>query len=74
MKENTFRVKSYSKTELARMYNPCMCDRSAQYTLMQWIDHNIELTKQLIKTGFRKADRTFTPKQVEIIVEHLGEP
>lgn len=74
MKELEFKVKSYSKMELARLYNPVLCDRVAARTFLQWIDRNVELTKRLLETGFKRTDRMITPKQVEIIVHYLGEP
>lgn len=74
MNSMEFKIKSYSKTELARVYNPQLCDRTAQYTFLKWIDKNVKLMQELISTGYSRTDRFFTPKQVEIIVEHLGEP
>lgn len=74
MKEIEFRVKSYSKMEMARMYNPMLCDRTAQRTLLNWIAHNTSLTACLKKLGFKNTDRMFTPKQVGALVEYLGEP
>lgn len=74
MKETEFRVKSYSKLELARMYNPLLCDRTAQRTLLKWIEHNASLRACLKKLGFKSTDRIFTPKQVGAMVEYLGEP
>lgn len=72
--EEKFKPKSYSKADLSRKYNPHLCDRSAQRTLMKWIEHNKELSEQLICTGFSKMDRLFTPRQVQLIVSFLGEP
>ena len=72
--EEKFKLKSYSKVELSRKYNPHLCDRSAQRALMKWIEHNKELSEKLLSTGFKKMDRLFTPKQVEMIISFLGEP
>lgn len=72
--EEEFELKSYSKTELSKMYNPMLCNRSALRILMLWIDHNKELKKSLVSAGFTPTLRVFTPKQVELIISFLGEP
>ncbi len=69
-----FELRSYTRTELSRKYNPQFCDRSAQRILIKWIERNKELKEQLITTGFNRMDRIFTPKQVELIISFLGEP
>ncbi|WP_321437508.1 DUF4248 domain-containing protein [uncultured Bacteroides sp.] len=74
MMDENFELRSYSKTELSRKYNPLLCDRSAQRTLIKWIERNRELSERLLSTGFSKMDRLFTPRQVELIVSFLGEP
>ena len=33
-----------------------------------------ELLEDLKKAGYRKGQRMFTPRQVEILVDHLGDP
>jgi transposase len=55
------KIKSYSKSELAAAYGVSLV------TLNKWICeiNNLELQKNC---------RIFTPKQVSIIVQHLGEP
>lgn len=73
MKE--FKVKAYGKSELAMLYFP---DAGSAHTavnhLMSWIHRNPELSEELKKMGYRKSDKFFTPKQVAVIAEYLGEP
>lgn len=74
MESIEFKIKSYSKMDLARIYNPQLCDRTAQYTFIKWLDKNVKLMQELLNTGYSRTDRFFTPKQVQLIVEYLGEP
>ena len=70
-----FKVKAYGKSELALLYFP---DASSAHTavnhLMSWIRRNPQLKEQLEKMGYRKSAKFFTPKEVKLIVEYLGEP
>lgn len=70
-----FKVKAYGKSELAMLYFP---DAGSAHTavnhLMSWIHRNPELSEGLMKMGYRKSDKFFTPKQVAVIAEYLGEP
>lgn len=42
--------------------------------LWRWINYHGVLKAKLVELGYRPGIRCFTPKQVECIVEHLGEP
>lgn len=70
-----FKVKAYGKSELALLYFP---DASSAHTavnhLMSWIRRNPQLMEQLAGMGYRKSAKFFTPKEVKLIVEYLGEP
>nr|WP_297659725.1 DUF4248 domain-containing protein [uncultured Prevotella sp.] len=73
MKE--FKVKAYGKSELALQYFPeAPSAHTAVNHLMSWIRRNPELTEGLAKLGYRKSSKFFTPKEVAMIVEYLGEP
>lgn len=67
-------VKSYTKSELAHLYNPGMCYRSAMRTFRQWLLLNKQLCTRLEETGFRPTQHSFTPLQVELIFRYLGSP
>lgn len=77
MKEDTedkFIVRGYGKGELAMLYMPGICRCGALKQFNRWIDRNTRLTAQLVETGYDGTERIFTPKQVELIVEYIGEP
>lgn len=72
--ENEFKVRAYGRTELAHIYSPTIKPESAYRRLLKWISISPELSKQLLKDGKPLKYRTFTPYEVRLIVEHLGEP
>lgn len=75
MKEQSFRISPYTKRELARLYFPFTENmESAVANLRNLLKRNKELMEQLIHSGYRPHDKCFTPRQVRIIVDYLGEP
>jgi len=72
MKE--YRIRPYSKSELAQAYAPDICPRAALNRLLLWIKTNRRLTEALAQTDYRPAQRIFTSRQVALIFEFLGEP
>lgn len=70
-----FKVKAYGKSELALQYFPsAVSAHTAVNHLMSWIHRNAVLKEGLAKMGYRKTAKYFTPKEVALIVEYLGEP
>lgn len=67
-------VRSYSKGELSTMYNPNITSSAARKKLSQWMHHHPTLMQNLLDTGYNEMQRTFTPKQVRLIFDALGEP
>lgn len=67
-------IRTYSKGELAVLYAPDIAPTSACKRLTQWFLHHPTLMSDLRKTGYTDRQRTFTPRQVELIFEALGEP
>ena len=75
MNETTFRIRPYSKRELARLYFPETANiDSAVSNLPLWILRNSEVMEKLHAAGYRIHSKIFTPKQVRILVETFGEP
>lgn len=75
MNETTFRIRPYSKRELARLYFPETANiDSAVSNLRLWMRRNSEMMEQLYAAGYRTHSKSFTPKQVRILVETFGEP
>ena len=69
-----FIIRPYTKKELALMYFPDSTPRTAVSHLMCWIRRCTQLWEQLQETGYEPTCKTFTPRQVKVIVEQLGEP
>ena len=72
--EKKFKLKSYGKSELAALYLPEIAPRSAADVLKKWIDKSPGLADALAATGLQLLDRRYTPAQVQLIVQALGEP
>ena len=69
-----FKIRMYTKKELALMYFPESYPRTAVNHLMAWIRLCTPLWDELLKMGYCKTSKSFSPKQVKAIVEYLGEP
>lgn len=63
-----------SKTDLAQAYFPFIDPRSARNKLMQLINDDQSLVDSLNDCGYKFRNRQFSPKQVDIIVDKLGNP
>lgn len=75
MNETTFRIRPYSKRELARLYFPDTVNKeSAIANLRNLMKHNPDLITELKKAYYKTHNKTFTPRQIGIIVQYLGEP
>lgn len=69
-----YRIRAYAKSELARAYNPQIAPHSALNKLGRWIKYNRRLYAELLDTGYTDKQQGFTPRQVRLIFEYLGEP
>ena len=68
-------IKQYRKSELALLYFPdCQTKEGALSNLKSWIKGNKELTSELEKCGMPPRKKSFTPKEVSLIFQYLGEP
>ena len=73
--KDEFKVRTYGRTELALLYSPELNPESAFRRLKRWIIRSPQLSEQLVHQGkLCSSSRTFTPAQVRLIVEMLGEP
>ena len=69
-----FKIRPYTKKELALMYFPNSQPRTAVNHLMAWINRCTQLRTELHEMGYHANCKTFTPREVRAIVAHLGEP
>jgi hypothetical protein len=72
--EKEFVIRSYGYCELAMLYFPNSTKKSASVQLRKWIKLNTKLMQKLNNHSFKPGLRILTPKQVGIIIQHLGEP
>lgn len=71
---DTFDLRAYGRTELAQLYLPHLSPGRAWRKLREWLAASPGLEQRLQGTGYDGHGRTFTPLQVKLIVEALGEP
>ena len=69
MKEEPFTIRAYGKGELAMIYFPMLAPESAANKFRTWLKLNPRL-KHLVS----RRSNDYTPKQVKLIVDELGEP
>lgn len=73
MQINDFTIRAYGFQELALLYFPNSAPKSASAQLKKWISHPF-LMEKLALAGYRSGQKILTPRQVALIVGHLGEP
>lgn len=69
-----FKIRTYGRTELAQLYCPGFCPQAAFRKLNQWIDFHPTLWSELHALVPSDKVRTYTPAQVQLIYNALGEP
>lgn len=70
---NQFVIRLYGRMELAQLYSPDVTPGTAWHRLRACIEKHPTLLPALQATGYRRQ-RFFTPAQVRLIVEAIGEP
>lgn len=68
------RIQTYSKSQLAALYLPCIQPASARRTLRSWIAKNTKLQAALAQAGYSENAILLTPAQVKLFFKFLGEP
>ena len=71
---NKFEIQAYTKKELALLYFPSAEPHTAVNRLMSWVKRCKPLHMALIAQGYKKTAKWLSPREVAIVVEHLGEP
>ena len=69
-----FRIRSYGKSELAQLYLPDITPCAARRTFNSGIVLSPGLSDRLKAYGFTPSSHYYTPMQVRLIVDALGEP
>ena len=69
-----FPIRPYGVGELAALYFPHIQQASAVNQLRRWIVESQPLLDALHEAGWRRYRKVFSPRQVEVIFEHLGAP
>ena len=72
--DKPFKIRAYSKKELAFCYFPTSTHDTAVHHLNAWLKRCAPLMAELEATGYNKHTKCFTPLQVRLIVKHLGDP
>lgn len=72
--EKEFIIKAYGKAELAQIYSPELSPDGAKKRLKRYITLTPGLLAALQSTGYSPTQQMLTPRQVEIIVNAIGEP
>ncbi len=68
-----FKVKVYSKAELAALYFPDLNTQAARSAFWRFLSGDDKLYQELLENGYGRM-RLLTPKLVQIIVDGLGAP
>ena len=69
-----FCIKEYGRTELAQLYCPDITPEAAWRKFRKWMHRYPGLNDHLAAIGYTPQCRSFTPAQVRMIVEAIGEP
>lgn len=72
--EPRWKSRSFTYLELGACYSPEVKPAVASRRLKQWVTGNPKLLRSLLKMGWTRTQRILTPRQVERIVQVLGEP
>lgn len=69
-----FTVREYGRMELAQLYCPGIAPESAWKKLRRWIALHPGLPERLAALGYDGHTRSFTPAQVQAIIDAIGRP
>ncbi len=73
-KEGQFSIRSYGKGELAQYYIHDVQQQTAVKQFNEWIRTFPGLEQRLFEAGMSRTRRRYTPAQVRLIIDALGEP
>ena len=73
-KKSIDKTRIYGHSELAALYFRYVQPKSASTQLTRWIQRDCELYEELLLAGYHKGQRLYTPLQLAILLDHLGDP
>ena len=68
-----FKIRAYGRMELAQLYSPQLTDIAAYRKMKKWISLCPGLLQRLYDLGYESKRRSFTPLEVRVIVDALGD-
>ena len=71
--ESSFTPRAYGLQELAILYFPHNTPKSASNLLKKWMSQP-QLAAKLHDVDYHSGQKVLTPRQVGVIVGHVGEP
>ena len=74
MEREIFSIRCYGKGELARIYFPTLSQQAASRKMRRWICRCKELYHALEESSYSWACKTYSAREVRLIVKYLGEP
>lgn len=69
-----FRIRPYTKSQLARLYFPESTEAVARNRMARWIARCRPLLEALESANYSINNHWYTPHQVRLIVEYFGDP
>ena len=69
-----FKIRAYGRMELAQLYSPELTSIAAYRKRNKWIARCPGLQQRLYDLGYQPQRRYYTPLEVRVIVDALGEP
>lgn len=74
IEESKFKIRMYSRSELAQAYDPSIAPESAVRKLNRMLREHSGLLEELLLAGYKHGSHFFTSRQVSIIVNRIGTP
>ena len=69
-----FKIRAYGRMELAQLKSPTLTHMAPSRKMKPWISLCPGLLQRLYDLGYESKRRSFTPLEVRVIVDALGEP
>ena len=74
MEDQKFTIRCYNKVDLATIYFKELSPNIAVAKLRRWIHNCQDLMEEIDHGDFHPKSKTYTAREVRLIVRYLGEP